>query len=68
MFTTGLMQLHKAGKVTNEKGQFDGVSVATFAAGTEELYEWLDGNQDVAFLPVEIVNSPDVIAREPRRW
>jgi acyl-CoA hydrolase len=62
MFTTGLMQLHKAGKVSNEKGQFDGVSVATFAAGTEELYEWLDGNQDVAFLPVEIVNSPDVIA------
>ena len=34
-----------------------------FAAGTERLYEWLDGNQDVAFLPVEIVNSPDVIAR-----
>jgi acyl-CoA hydrolase len=62
MFTTGLMQLHKAGKIGNEKGQFDGVSVATFAAGTEELYEWLDGNQDVAFLPVEIVNSPDVIA------
>ena len=38
-------------------------SVATFAAGTEQLYEWLDGNHDVAFLPVEIVNSPDVIAR-----
>jgi acyl-CoA hydrolase len=63
MFTTGLMELHRAGKVTNRKGQFDGVSVATFAAGTEELYEWLDGNQEVAFLPVEIVNSPDVIAR-----
>jgi acyl-CoA hydrolase len=63
MFTTGLMELHKAGKIANEKGQFDGVSVATFAGGTEELYEWLDGNQDVAFLPVEIVNSPDVIGR-----
>jgi acyl-CoA hydrolase len=63
MFTTGLMELQRAGKVTNRKGQFDGVSVATFAAGTEELYEWLDGNQDVAFLPVEIVNSPDVIGR-----
>lgn len=62
MFTTGLMQLHEAGKVANEKGQFDGVSVATFAAGSEQLYEWLDGNDDVAFLPVQIVNSPDVIA------
>ena len=63
MFTTGLMRLHESGKVTNEKGQFDGVSVTTFAFGTEELYGWLDGNQDVAFLPVDVVNNPDVIAR-----
>ncbi|MGZ4797700.1 MAG: acetyl-CoA hydrolase/transferase family protein, partial [Acidimicrobiia bacterium] len=64
MFTTGLMQLHNAGKVTNaHKGQFDGVSITTFAAGTAELYEWLDENHDVAFLPVDIVNAPDVIAR-----
>jgi acyl-CoA hydrolase len=63
MFTTGLMQLHEAGKVTNRKGQYDGVSVATFAAGTDALYTWLHENRDVAFLPVEIVNSPDVIAR-----
>jgi acyl-CoA hydrolase len=63
MFTTGLMQLHEAGKVTNEKGQFDGVSVATFAAGSERLYQWLDGNPDVAFLPVEVVNSPELIGR-----
>ncbi len=66
MFTTGLMHLHKAGKVSNRKGQFDGVSVATFAAGTEELYEWLDGNQEVAFLPVEIVNSPAYIRANRR--
>ena len=68
MFTTGLMRLHEAGKVTNRKGQFDGVSVATFAAGTEELYEWLDGNHDVAFLPVEVVNSPERDRPQPRRW
>ena len=63
MFTTGLMHLHESGKVTNRKGQFDGVSVATFAGGSEELYDWLRGNQDVAFLPVEVINSPDVIGR-----
>ena len=63
MFTTGLMLLHEAGKITNRKGQFDGVSVATFAAGTEGLYGWLDGNPDVAFLPVEVVNSPELIGR-----
>ena len=63
MFTTGLMALHEAGKVTNEKGFYDGVSIATFAAGTPELYAWLDGNEDVAFLPVELVNSQEAIAK-----
>jgi acyl-CoA hydrolase len=63
MFTTGLMLLHEAGKVTNRKGTYDGVSVATFAAGVPELYGWLDENRDVAFLPVELVNSQEAIAR-----
>ena len=64
MFTNGLMRLHQAGKVTNDaKGVFDGVSVTTFALGTPELYGWLDGNSDVAFLPVETVNDPTVISR-----
>lgn len=63
MFTDGCMQLHRAGKVTNaRKDQYDGVSVTTFAFGSTELYAWLDDNADVAFLPVEIVNSPEVIA------
>lgn len=63
MFTTGLMHLHKAGKVTNAKGTYDGVSIATFALGTRELYDWLDNNHDVAFLPVELVNSPEAVSK-----
>lgn len=64
MFTTGLMHLHKSGKVTNRKGgAFDGVSVTTFAAGVPELYEWLHENHEVRFLPVRLVNSPELIAR-----
>jgi acyl-CoA hydrolase len=65
MFTTGLMHLHEAGKVTNRKDLFEGQSVATFAAGTRELYDWLHENHSVAFLPVELVNAPDLIARNP---
>lgn len=62
MFTDGCMRLHRAGKVTNTgKGIYDGVSVTTFAFGSPDLYTWLDGNHDVAFLPVEIVNAPEVI-------
>jgi len=64
MFTTGLMHLHQAGKVTNaRKDQFVGHSISTFALGTRELYSWLDGNADVRFLPVEVVNAPETIAR-----
>ena len=66
MFTDGLMRLHQAGKVTNRKGQFDGVSVTTFAAGSADLYEWLDGNEEVVFLPVDVVNTPSTIAANPK--
>ena len=66
MFTTGLMRLHKAGKVSNKKGIHDGYSVATFAAGTRELYDWLDGNSAVRFLPVDQINQPSIIDRNRR--
>lgn len=66
MFTDGLMQLHRAGKVSNRKGVYDGFSVATFAMGSHALYEWLDDNAAVRFLPVEFVNEPGLIARNRR--
>lgn len=63
MFTTGLMRLHQAGKVTNDgKGIFGGFSVTTFALGEPELYEWLVDNPAVRFLPVDVVNSPETIS------
>jgi acyl-CoA hydrolase len=67
MFTTGLMELHLAGKVSNAgKGIYDGVSVTTFALGTAELYRWLDGNDDVAFMDVAVVNDPTTISRNSK--
>lgn len=66
MFTTGLMKLHCAGKVSNRKATYDGVSVATFGIGSRELYDWLHENHEVAFLPVDLVNSPEAIASNPR--
>jgi acyl-CoA hydrolase len=67
MFTTGLMELHVAGKVDNRaKGIYEGVSVCTFALGSEELHHWLHEREDVRFLPVHLVNDPAVIARNRR--
>ena len=64
MFTTGLMRLHNAGKVTNRhKGVHDLLSICTFALGTKELHDWLHEREDVRFLPVELVNEPGLIAR-----
>ena len=66
MVSDGIMRLHTAGKVTNRKGVFDGVSVATFALGTPELYRWLDGNPLVRLLPVGVTNDVGVMARTRR--
>ena len=66
LFSDGLMTLHRAGKVDDRaKGIYPGHSVCTFALGTRELYDWLDGEgrERVRFLPVSEVNDPAQIAR-----
>jgi acyl-CoA hydrolase len=58
------MRLVESGKVSNRrKGIYEGFSVCTFALGTAELHGWLDGREDVRFLPVDRVNDPTLIAR-----
>ncbi len=61
MFVDGIMDLHRAGKVSNNKGIYDGFSVATFAAGSADLYRWIDSNPEVRMLPVGLVNDPAII-------
>jgi len=63
MLSDGVMHLHRAGKVTNRKGLYDGVTVATFALGSADLYKWLDQNPDVRMLPVPYVNDPALLRR-----
>ncbi|MCC6766341.1 MAG: 4-hydroxybutyrate CoA-transferase [Deltaproteobacteria bacterium] len=65
MISDGIMRLHQAGKITNRKPLYDGVTVATFALGSRALYDWLDGNPDVRILPVTAVNGPGVLAELP---
>jgi acyl-CoA hydrolase len=66
MFVEGIMRLHQAGKVSNHKGIFDGFSIATFGAGSAELYRWMHCNPEVRMLPVMQVNDPAII-RQNRR-
>jgi acyl-CoA hydrolase len=61
MMVDGLMHLHRAGKISNHKGVYDGFSVATFAAGSRALYDWMHRNPEVRMLPVAQVNDPSII-------
>jgi acyl-CoA hydrolase len=60
------MRLHDAGKVTNRKPVYDGITPATFALGSDALYRWLDGNPVVRMLPVTDVSGAGVLERLPR--
>ncbi|MRR30605.1 4-hydroxybutyrate--acetyl-CoA CoA transferase, partial [bacterium] len=62
MLTTGLMRLAKMGVITGEKKTLHrGKMVATFALGTQELYDYLDHNPAILILDGGYVNDPAVI-------
>jgi acyl-CoA hydrolase len=65
MLSDGLIDLIERGVVTGTRKRLQpGKVVTTFALGTAALYDFLDGNPAVLFLPVDQVNDPRVIARE----
>ncbi|HUV57798.1 MAG TPA: acetyl-CoA hydrolase/transferase C-terminal domain-containing protein [Acidimicrobiales bacterium] len=67
MFTDGLYQLIAAGKVTNQKKSINpGVAVITFAAGTRDMYDFIDDNPTIGVAPVFYTNNPHVIAQNHR--
>ena len=64
MMTDSMMELMKTGVVTNKKKTLlPGKSVAAFAIGTPELYEFINHNDDMYFAPYSYVNDPTVIAQ-----
>ena len=64
MFVDGMVDLYKAGVVTNSrKTLHQGKMVGAFALGTEKLYKFLDHNKDVEFYRGRYTNNPYVIAK-----
>ena len=64
MFIDGMVDLYEAGVVNNRKKTLHpGKMVATFAMGTQKLYDFLDRNVSVEILRGRYVNDPYVIAR-----
>ncbi|MFJ7934076.1 acetyl-CoA hydrolase/transferase family protein [Sporosarcina sp. NPDC096371] len=67
MLTDGIVDLVAAGAVDGtRKFTHKGKIVATFAYGSQRLYDFIHENPSVEFLPVSVVNDPREIAKEER--
>ncbi len=64
MFTDGMVDLFKAGAITGRrKTLWPGKMVATFALGTQKLYDFIDHNLAVEFQQGNVTNDPTVIGQ-----
>ena len=58
------VDLWNAGKLTNRcKSFMPGSGVTGMAFGTHRVYDFVNQNPGIAFLPLEYVNAPDLIGR-----
>ncbi|MET3574562.1 acetyl-CoA hydrolase/transferase family protein [Bhargavaea ullalensis] len=65
MLTSSIVDLYQAGAIDGTRKKTNpGKIVGTFALGTQKLYDFLDNNPGVEFLPVHIVNNPHAISME----
>ena len=64
MFSDGVMKLVEAGVITGRRKSLRfGKIVTSFCMGTRALYDFVDNNPAISFLPTEYVNDPFIIAR-----
>lgn len=64
MFTDGMVDLYQAGVITGKcKTLMPGKMVATFALGTQKLYDFIDDNPAVSIMRGTWVNDPYVIGQ-----
>ncbi|AQQ51990.1 acetyl-CoA hydrolase/transferase family protein [Planococcus lenghuensis] len=65
MLPSAIADLVEAGAVDGtRKFTNPGKIIATFAYGSQKLYDFIDNNPSLEFLPVSVVNDPREIAKE----
>ena len=63
MFSDGLIPLITSGVVNGRmKSLHNGVVVTAFVMGSRQLYDFVDGNWGLEFLPADYTNDVDIIA------
>ncbi len=60
MFSDGVLALDRAGALNP-----DAPLAASFLFGSQELYDWVDGNPRVRMVRTESTNDPGLIAQQP---
>lgn len=64
MFTDSMVELLECGAVNNSKKQIHRYqTVTTFAYGSQRMYDYIDDNPTMCFMPVNYVNDPNVICK-----
>lgn len=67
MMTDGIVDLYRSGRITGAKKQLNpGKMVCTFALGAQYLYDFIDGNDEVEFHPVDYTNMPHIIMQNDK--
>ncbi len=63
MYVDSFMEMAQARRITGKKKNINpGRQVYAFAAGSQEMYDYIDGNEELMAAPVSYVNDVDVIA------
>jgi 4-hydroxybutyrate CoA-transferase len=66
MLMDGILPLIEKGNVNNSRKKIHkGVSVVTFLYGSENLYQYANNNPRIKVYPVDYVNNPIIIAKNP---
>ena len=64
LMSDSIMELMKLGVLNNSRKSFySGKTVASFTFGSKKLYEFVDHNPDMYYMPFPIVNDPVNIAK-----
>ncbi len=67
MLTDGIIDLHRAGRITGARKQIDpGKMVCTFALGSQYLYDAIDHSPEIELHPVDYTNTPHIIMQNDR--
>lgn len=67
MFSDGVIDLVEAGVITNRRKQiFPGQLVTSFVTGTKRVFDFVNDNPSVTFLPCDITNNTNLLRKIDR--